>query len=68
MYSKIRARVKVGHLLYEWIKYICGTNPGGPLIPDMFTCMLADLSDYRNTEFGLVLDMKLVHTLYGPMI
>ena len=36
MYSKIKARVKIDNILYDWIKDLCGTNQGCPVSPDIF--------------------------------
>ena len=46
MYSKTQATIKVNNLLYDIIKDKCGTNQGGPLSPNLFRFMLADLSDF----------------------
>ena len=43
MYGKLKARVKVNQCLYEWIIDKSGTNQGGPLSPNMFKYLLADL-------------------------
>ena len=66
MYSKIKAIVKVKNRLFDWIKDYCGTNQGGPLSPNMFRFILADLREFLNTEFGIVLDDEiLAHLLWA---
>ena len=68
MYTKIRARVKIGHLLFNWIKDSCGTNQGGPLSPSMFRKMLNDIfRDFLRIQQGIVLseDEILVHILWA---
>ena len=56
MYSKIKAKVKIGHLLYEWIYDKSGTNQGGPLSPSIFRKMLCDLRTYLQVSHGMVLN------------
>ena len=66
MYSKIKAIVKVKNRLYKWIKDHCGTNQGGPLSPNMFRFILADLREYLKSESGIVIDDEvLVHLLWA---
>ena len=66
MYSKIRGTIKVNNYLYETIKDQCGSNQGGPLSPNMFRYMLADLISYLDTNYGIVLhDEVRVHLLWA---
>jgi hypothetical protein len=67
MYSKIRARVKINGSFYDWIDDMCGTNQGGPVSPNMFRNMLADLKEYLNTNYGIVMseDEILTHILWA---
>jgi exonuclease III len=66
MYKKIKARVKVNNLLYEWIKDMSGTNQGGPLSPNMFRYMLSDLVSYLSKAHGIVLDDEAIaHLLWA---
>jgi hypothetical protein len=66
MYSKIKGVVKVNNKLYETIDDECGTNQGGPLSPNMFRYMLADLKMYLDAECGINLDTELlIHLLWA---
>ena len=67
MYSKIKTKVKIGHLLYEWIHDKSGMNQGGPLSPAMFRQMLCDLRTYLHVSHGVVLNdtEMLVHLLWA---
>ena len=66
MYSKIKAIVKVKSKLYKWIKDHCGTNQGGPLSPNMFRFILADLREFLENELGIVIGEELlVHLLWA---
>ena len=66
MYSKIKGIVKINHKLYQTIHDSCGTNQGGPLSPNMFRYMLADLKNFLHTYCGVVLDDEiLIHLLWA---
>jgi len=67
MYSKIKARIKVKHLLYRWVIDLCGTNQGGPLSPNMFRRMLQDMGNYLEATEGIVLNDReiLLHLLWA---
>ena len=66
MYSKTQATIKVNNLLYDIIKDKCGTNQGGPLSPNLFRFMLADLSDFLKKKHGIVIgDRIFVHLLWA---
>ena len=56
MYSKIKARVKVNNLLYDWIFDSSGTNQGGPLSPGMFRKLLQDLIAFLDLTEGIVIN------------
>jgi exonuclease III len=55
MYSQIKAKVKIGIWLYDWIKDDCGTNQGGPLSPSMFRKLLIDLRNFLKSKHGIVI-------------
>ena len=67
MYSKIKARIKVGNRLFQWIYDECGTNQGGPMSPTMFRKMLHDLRTFLTVHCGIVLNDEeiLVHILWA---
>jgi len=67
MYSKIKARIKVGNWLYCWLKDESGTNQGGPLSPNMFRELLCDMKTFLDEECGIVIDDEeiLVHMLWA---
>ena len=66
MYSKLKCKVKVNIFLYKWIKDRSGTNQGGPLSPNMFRFMLADLINYLHLDCGIVLDDEVIaHILWA---
>jgi hypothetical protein len=67
MYSKIRAKVKLGNWMYEWIDDECGTNQGGPINTNMFKNMLDDLRDFLDIEHGIVVSEEqiIVHMLWA---
>jgi hypothetical protein len=67
MYSKIKAKVKIGHLFYEWIYDKSGTNQGGPLSPSMFRKLLCDLRTYLVLSNGVILNDTeiMVHLLWA---
>ena len=45
---------------------MCGTHQGGPLSPNMFRYMPADLKKYLKLEHGIVLDDEvLVHIFWA---
>ena len=52
MYSKIKAQIKVGSWLYEWIFDESGTNQGGPLSPNMFRKLLSNLKEFLDKKIG----------------
>ena len=67
MYCQIKAKVKIGNWLYDWIRDECGTNQGGPLSPSMFRKLLIDMRNFLNINHGIVLteDETLVHMLWA---
>ena len=66
MYSKIRGTVKVNNRIYETILDQCGSNQGGPLSPNMFRFMLADLKEHLDNLYGINLyDQLIVHLLWA---
>jgi hypothetical protein len=66
MYGKLKARVKVNQCLYEWIIDKSGTNQGGPLSPNMFKYLLADLKEFLDVEYGITIDEDImVHLLWA---
>ena len=67
MYSKIKAKIKVGNWLYDWLIDESGTNQGGPLSPNMFRRMLCNLKNYLDINHGVVIDDDeiLVHLLWA---
>ena len=60
MYSKVRATVNIGNILYDTIKDECGTNQGGHLSPNMFRFMLADFKYFYTNYVGIVLDDEIL--------
>jgi hypothetical protein len=67
MYSKTKSAIKINGLIHKWVVDKCGTNQGGPISPSMFREMLADLKDYFNAEYGIVISdtLILVHLLWA---
>ena len=53
MYSSVKARIKVDHMLYKWVTKCGGTNQGLPLSPNMFCRMLHDMIKYLEIEEGI---------------
>jgi hypothetical protein len=67
MYTKTKSAVKINGKVQGWIHDHFGTNQGGPMSPNMFREMLADLSQYLRQTHGITLSdsMILLHLLWA---
>ena len=56
MYFNIKGRIKVGNLLYSWIKDGSGTNQGVALSPNMFRKLLCNTHSFFDTQHSIVIN------------
>ena len=66
MYKKLGAFIKINNKLYDYANDECGTSQGGPLSPNLFRYMLADLRSYLCNDHGIALDDVVIsHLLWA---
>jgi hypothetical protein len=67
LYNQTKARAKINGVLYDWIEDQVGMNQGGPNSPNLFRKFLADLRDYLDCNYGVVLNSEtiLLHLLWA---